>query len=108
MINQIWNRFRTLVRAELFSPKDFVCRAIFILVAFTLVHLLGLREFTSILNGTTGSVDMNWGHAAYLGIIYVILYLGAVLVAPILLIAAGITFCWQHLMNHKKSNSHEP
>jgi hypothetical protein len=41
---------------------------------FAVIHLFGLREYTSVLNGTTGAVDMNPDDAALLGIIYVLFY----------------------------------
>src|SRR5215831_2710599 len=52
--------------AEFLSPKDLVRRAIVIAVVFALARVFGLKEFTSILNGTTGSVGLGWGVSAFL------------------------------------------
>jgi len=85
-----WRRIRATWRTEFCTPKDFVKRAIMIAAAFGLAHLLGLREFTSLLNGTTGSTNMSWQLAIFLGLIYIVLYFALVILAPILLIAAGL------------------
>jgi hypothetical protein len=85
-------------RAEFFSPKDFVRRAFVLTVSYLAVHLAGLREFTSILNGTVGSVGLGWGLSAFLGLGYIFAYLAFVLLVPILLLAAGIlTLCNRRL-----------
>lgn len=77
------------------SPKDFVRHAALICVVFAIAHLLGLREFTSVLNGTTGSVAMDWQMAAALGVAYILLYLAFVLLVPTMILAAVILALWQ-------------
>jgi hypothetical protein len=59
-------------------------------VLFFAAHLAGLREFTSILNGTIGSIRMTWETAALLGTIYIGFYLAFVLLVPALILAAAI------------------
>lgn len=93
MIN-LWRRWREFMRAEFLSPKDLVQRAAVFSAAFAIIHILGLREFTSIINGTTGSVEMSFNEAAVRGVIYLILYMIAVVIVPILLIAAAISKLW--------------
>jgi phosphotransferase system glucose/maltose/N-acetylglucosamine-specific IIC component len=88
--------------ADFFSPKDFVRHAILIVVAFAIIHAIGLREYTSVLNGTTGSVEMDPASAALLGIVYILFYLATVLLAPILLIAAGFIAAWQRIRTRKQ------
>jgi hypothetical protein len=95
MIRQV----REVVRAEWFSPKDFVRHAILISLVFAAVHAFGLREFTSVLNGTTGAPGMSWETAAALGVTYVLAYLAFVLLVPALLLAAIISFGWRKLAN---------
>ena len=92
---------RELVRAQWFSPKDFVRHAILISLAFALVQVCGLREFTSILNGTTGSLTVSWEVAALLGVGYVLIYLTFVLLVPALLFAAIISSSWNWIMQRK-------
>ena len=76
------------------SPKDLAQRALVFCVAFASAHLLGLRDFTSIVNGTTGSTGMSFEQAAARGIVYLLLYMAVVVLAPILLIAAAISKLW--------------
>ena len=87
-MNSSWQRIRQWWRADFLSPKDLVKRALMIGVAFAIAHLMGLREFTSVLNGTTGSVDMSWQASAFRGLIYICLYLALILLVPTLLLAA--------------------
>jgi hypothetical protein len=87
-MNSRWQRIRQWWRADFLSPKDLVKRALMIGVAFAIAHLMGLREFTSVLNGTTGSVDMSWQASAFRGLIYIFLYLALILLVPALLLAA--------------------
>lgn len=57
---------------------------------FLIANLAGLRQYTSVLNGTIGSTTLDWQTASFLGAAYVFVYLAFVLGAPTLLIAAGI------------------
>src|SRR5262245_48526029 len=83
-------RLRSIWRAEFLSPKDLVRRALIIAVIYFVVSAFGLREFTSILNGTMGSVAMGWHMSAFLGLLYIFSYLAFVLITPTMLIAAGV------------------
>ena len=73
-------------------------RAVVITVFFVGAQLAGLREFTSILNGTVGSVELGWGISAFLGLSYIAVYLAFVLLVPMLLIAAGLLMVWKKLL----------
>jgi hypothetical protein len=83
--------------SRLFSPKGFLIRAAILALAFAVFHALGLRENTSIICGTwpAGQTPGEW--TAALGITYIALYFGFVLVAPILTLAAGLMLAWQYL-----------
>jgi hypothetical protein len=101
------NAFRKVcaaLRAEWLSPKDFVRHAILISLAFGVVQACGLREYTSVLNGTTGSLGVSWQMAAALGMIYVLVYLGFVLVVPTLLLAAVISKGWRRLVGKSRAS----
>jgi hypothetical protein len=87
-------------RAEFLSAKDMVQRAAAIGGLFLLVHLAGFRQFTSILNGTIGSLDLGWNLSSFLAIIYIFIYLAFVILVPVLILAAIILTVWQRL--HKK------
>jgi hypothetical protein len=96
-------RFAALWRAKFFSPKDFVRRAFVLTLLFALAHVLGLKEFTSVLTSTTGSVALGWTTSALLGLTYVLLYLGFVLLVPIFLLTAAILFVWSKVSNSERS-----
>jgi hypothetical protein len=96
---------RRLWRAELFSPAGFVQRALVISVIFLLVHLAGLREYTSILNGTVGPDSAGWAGSAFLGMTYILVYLAFVILAPMLILAAGMLAVWQRLAERKNRRS---
>ena len=89
------HRPAVLRRADFLSPRDLLQRAAAIAVIFLLLHLAGLREFTSVLNGTVGSVALGWRSSGVLAVIYIIFYLGTVVVAPILVLAAAILALWE-------------
>jgi hypothetical protein len=75
-------------RADFMSPKDFVRHAVLISLVFLVVHLAGLREFTSVISGTAGSVEMSWEMSVLLGACYLFAYLAFVLLVPMFLLAA--------------------
>ena len=106
MNRSLWRRIRDLWQAEFFSPKHFVRWAVFLAVPFAVAHLCGLRESTSILNGTSAT-GMNLQQTAFWGGLYVLLYLAFILLVPTLLLAAGILFAWRKATMPVKSPGHE-
>ncbi len=78
---------------EIFSPKGLIVRAAVLSAVFLICHLIGLREFTTILCGTYPSTIMPV-LAAGLGFVYVLMYLAFTVVVPVLLIAAGLLSIW--------------
>jgi hypothetical protein len=92
--NKHESMFTRLWRAEFCSPKDFARRAVLISIMFLAVHVAGLKEFTSMLNGTTGSVELSWGLSAFLGLMYILGWLAFVILVPILLLAAAMLVIW--------------
>jgi len=86
-------------RADVFSPRGFLLRAAIIGVVFLALHLAGLRDYTSVLNGTAGSAAAGWKISVVLGVSYLIFYLAFVLVVPMLILAAGILALWQRRLN---------
>jgi hypothetical protein len=79
----------------LLSSKDFVRHAVLVCLIFAVAHFCGLREFTSVLNGTTGSTDLDWQTSAVLGVTYILLYLAFVLLAPTMILAAALLALWR-------------
>ena len=70
--------------------KRLAITALIIAALFAALHALGLRPYAAILSGTAppGATGVE---AIVLGLAYVALYFAAVIGAPILLIAAGVT-----------------
>jgi phosphotransferase system glucose/maltose/N-acetylglucosamine-specific IIC component len=87
-------RFWHVCGADFFSPKDFIRHAVLMVLAFGVAHLFGLREYTSFLNGTTGSVELGYELSALLGLVYLLLYFAVVLLVPILILAALSVRLW--------------
>lgn len=80
---------------EILSPKGLVVRAGVLTAIFIVCHLLGLREFTTVLCGTYPSAGIMSECLVFLGLIYVLLYLAFTVVVPIFLIAAGLLAIWE-------------
>ena len=91
-------RLSSIWRADFLSPKDLVRRALVIAAIYGVVSAFGLREFTTILNGTMGSVALGWHLSAFLGLLYIFCYLAFILITPSMLIAAGILFLWKRVL----------
>ena len=85
-LNRNW--LRAFVRAEVFSPKWFLSRAILITLFYVVCHLAGLRENATFLSGTSTSAATSLDWSAILGVTYMAAYFGFVLAAPIFVIAA--------------------
>jgi len=82
------------------SPRYLVIRALMLGVLFFLAHLAGLREYTAFLSGTAaGQTTMGW--SVFYGTVYIVLYLGVVVLAPILAIAAGLLVLWEKVISRR-------
>ena len=90
-----WKKLAIFRQAEFLSPRDMLQRAAAIAGSFLLVHLAGLRDFTSVLNGTIGSLALGWDLSAFLAAVYIMLYLAFVILVPVLILAAIILAAWQ-------------
>ncbi len=94
----LFGRLKSLWQADFLSPKDLVRRAVLLAILYGIVSAFGLREFTSILNGTVGSVALGWQMSMFFGLLYIVSYLAFVLGTPTLLIAAAILFLWNRVV----------
>ena len=99
---------RPRVKGPLPSPGYLLEWAVFLSVLFLVVNLAGMREFTSVLNGTVGSTNLSWQTAAFLGAAYVFVYLAFVLGAPILVLAALMLKLWQRLVAKDAADESRP
>lgn len=80
---------------EFFSAKYFLVRAVALVVLFLAAQLSGLRDYTTFLSGTTANAETGMYWSSLYGTAYIVLYLGCVVVTPILLLAAGFLTLWQ-------------
>jgi hypothetical protein len=82
------------------SPQYLVTRALMLGVLFFLAHIAGLRDYTAFLSGTAaGQTTMGW--SVFYGTAYIALYLGAIVLAPILVIAAALLILWERLVRDR-------
>ena len=95
-MKNIFRILRRLWKAETFSPTAFVIRALVITVVFCISELLGLREYTTFLSGTSGNVNLGWSVTSALGLIHLLLYVGFILLAPVSLLTAGLIAAWNY------------
>ena len=96
------DKFEQLVGAVFFSPKDFVRHAVLIVVLFAIAHMCGLREYTAIISGTMASPTLGAETCTLLAIIYMVFYFGAVVLAPILMIAAALLYIWEKVRDSSR------
>jgi hypothetical protein len=91
---------RNLFLAQ-WSPGGFVVWAVLILISFGLLHLLGWREATTIL---TGTIPPKASAAATMlkALLYMGSYFGAVVLAPILIIGAGLQWFWGQFVDGRQ------
>ena len=85
---------RTVVAAPAFSPLGLTTRALLLVLAYLICHWLGWREHTTFLSGSQVGVDADRGLSILIGVGYMAAYFGAVLVSPILLLAAIVLKLW--------------
>ena len=81
---------RCVWKADAFSPAAFVVRAAVLTALFCISEILGFREYTSFLSGTSASLTLSWHTAAVLGLVHLLLYVGVILLVPCFLITAGL------------------
>jgi hypothetical protein len=91
---------RRVRNADPFSPIAFVVRALIISGLYCVSELVGLREYTTFLTGTSANLNLSWHTAATLGLIHLLLYLAFILLVPVCLIAAGLLASWNRWMSH--------
>ncbi len=72
------------------TPLRLARLGLILLALFAIAHTVGMRDDTSFLSGTAGGGDISWEASVAMGTTYLILYLAAVLAAPVLLIASAL------------------
>jgi hypothetical protein len=94
-----------IMRADFLSPKYLLLRAVALALFFLIVEVAGLREYSTFLSGTVPFPGVNMKLASFYGMLYLACYVGFVVVAPILLLAAGMLTVWGKI---SKKLQHEP
>jgi hypothetical protein len=102
MSNRFFGKIRAIWHTEFLSPIDLTRRALILALIYGVLHLVGLRDFVSILNGTVGSVRLGWGISVFLGLLYVVAWLSFVLLVPTLLLAGMFLYVWNRLTRRRQ------
>ena len=89
-----------LFKAGFLSPKYLLLRALALGLIFGVVHIAGLRDYSAFLSGTAASVSAGMKLSSFYGMIYIAAYIGCVVVAPILLLAAALLTLWNKLLKN--------
>ena len=79
---------------DLFTPRGLLVRALVLAALYTALHLAGLRSQTSVLCATMQEEGGRQFWGAFAAAAYIVTYLLAVVVAPILALAAGLLALW--------------
>jgi len=87
------------------SPGGLLVRAALITMFFAACHFAGWREHTTFLSGTPASGGGSVITSALLGVVYMAGYFGFVLLAPILVLAAGLLFAFERWRFHRGGNT---
>ena len=86
------------------SPGYFLQWAGLLFGLFLIANFAGMRQYTSVLNGTVGSTNLDWQTASFFGAAYVMVYLAFVLGTPTLMIAAGILALCRKFAGNKENH----
>lgn len=77
----------------LLTPRGLLARALLLVAVYGVCEFAGWREATTFLSGSqTGA---SWSATVWKGVAFLLAYHGAVLLTPILLIAAGLLAMWR-------------
>lgn len=82
--------YRQIRALKWLSPGSFLLCAVTFAGVYLALHLAGLRASTSVLCGTFAAEQSEQVRTSFFAVIYILFYMATVIVAPILVIAAGI------------------
>ena len=89
------------MKIRVLGPLASVAGALLVLALFGAMHLLGWRADTCIISGTVPGSGAAADAAVLRGLLYAGAYFGAVVVAPLLIIAAGLQAGWSWLASRR-------
>ena len=93
----VFEFIRRLWKADTFSATAFLVRAAALTALFGFSELLGLREYTTFLSGTSANLNVSWQTASLFGLIHLLLYVGFILLVPIFLLTAALLAGWNRV-----------
>lgn len=107
---KVWIRrciggLHTVRRLPAFTPLWLVARAALIAVVYLVVHCAGWRDYASFLSGTTTAGGGFNNPHAFMGVFYIACHFAFVLLAPVLLLTAGMQWALIALATRRKSYS---
>ena len=79
-----------MLKATIFSPKGFFLRALLLVLVLWIFNLLGYREYTCVICGTSPTGDPGDSTALLIGMCYALTNWATIMGAPILLASAGL------------------
>jgi hypothetical protein len=88
---------RAFFNTDIFSPNGFYIRAMLILLVFFLLDATGFRKYAMLISGTSPVGDPQSMTTLLCAVLYLLFYLGAVIVSPVLLIASVILKILLHI-----------
>ena len=81
--------------------KKWIVGAGSMVALFVALHVLGWRDDTRIISGTAAGPGLDSALTALRGVLYALAYFGAVILAPILIIAAGLLAGFSRLVGRR-------
>ena len=101
-MNAVRTILRRIAATKRCSPGGFALWAASLAALFAVAHALGFREYASVLCGTVPLGAFNLLMNRFFAIVYVLLYLGAAVLAPILLIGGAVFFLLETGLSRRK------
>ncbi len=89
------SKFYKMFYSNFLSPEWYISRAVIIIILYLFFHFLGLREYTSIICGTSPTDYMGRIFPVTMGVMYGMAYFAFVTLAPIFFISAILLFVFQ-------------
>jgi len=83
------------------APRTWLIGAALIAVVYVIEHLLGWRDYTSILSGTLPAAGAEGELNAILGMLYILTWFAFVILAPILLIGAVLNYALRRVSDRQ-------
>lgn len=94
---------RAWIRSPFLSPAGLLVRAAGLTLLYWALHLVGLRDYATVLSGGLPSADASPHVAPILGVVYVLSYFAWVIMVPVLVLASGVLWALLRLFPERPS-----